>query len=117
MAIELKCGHDKVRPEQNAMHQALADFGIETFIARDPDLAALSRKGATLATFPSTAEYLKSLVTMYKSQADGLAVNYRKLEKALDDVTFLFDDPARHGKMGFNRAWTSRGGIEQRLAR
>jgi len=93
-ALELKMQGDKLSPAQVAMHDALARFGLMTYVAKDSFLRALAKRGRELL-FPETLESLKKRLEETQREAEQLRLDLARLERTLADATVMFLPPSK----------------------
>lgn len=90
MALELKTGKDKLRPEQIAMHAALAAFGVPTFVVREDFLRDVNKRGRKIG-LPAMLQTLKDQHQALQSHIAHMQIQLDRLTKELDTATIVFD--------------------------
>lgn len=90
MALELKVGKDRLRPEQIAMHAALAAFGVPTFVVREDFIEKVNKRGRHIA-LPQMLETLKQQHARLRQDISMMHRHLEILERELDSASILFD--------------------------
>jgi VRR-NUC domain len=90
MALELKTGKDKLRPEQIAMHAALGAFGIPTFVVREDFIRDVNKRGRKIA-LPAMLQTLKDRHQALEVAITQMQVQLDRLTKELETATIVFD--------------------------
>ena len=91
--LELKRKGDKVRPEQEQMHLALARFGIVTHVAREDWVEMLQKKGRCVLT-PADYHGLKRRLQEVSAKIEELMEDRYVMLAEFEKLSILFDDPS-----------------------
>jgi len=92
-ALELKCGKDKLSPEQIAMHAALAAFGLPTYVIREDFLQTVHKRGRRI-NLPKTLETLKGQRQALEQNVRTMERHLEQLKADLEMATVMFDEVA-----------------------
>jgi hypothetical protein len=94
-ACEVKSYSDKLRPEQEVMHEALSRFGIMVMIVRPANIAELGKKKGRVLYTPDDLRWVRSKVRDLEEELAVLQDTLVHVSNCLDVSTVLLDPSAR----------------------
>lgn len=100
MAVELKRGSDRMRPEQVEMQGVFTDMlSVPFHVARDADIQAVMRRkgravmpGQSLATLERKLSNIREHIAYMERQPEILRRELEQIEAAHSDITLVFDE-------------------------
>jgi hypothetical protein len=104
MAVELKRGQDRLRPEQREMSDVFCHkLGVPYYVARDADIEAILRKKGRVVVPPNTLGTIKSEMDDLRRQIADLNRTAANVGASVEEATTVFDplrsevDPSQNG--------------------
>ena len=93
LAIEIKRGNDKLRPEQEEMKNVFTyNLDVPFYVAKDKDIQAMTRKrGRIVVPWASLKDVMARVERLSNAHAD-LTRRIQEVNKELDSITQIFEE-------------------------
>ena len=108
MAIEIKRGTDKLRPEQEEMKNVFVyNLDVPFYVAKDEDIIAMTRKRGRIVVPWNSLTSVTAWATELTNNQELLTQRIKLLNEELERITHTFEgipSPADEGKQGVSRA-------------